>query len=168
VKAALINSAVDMASGSGTAPVPNQSEGWGRVDLTKIIGSPRRHEFVDQSVLLSTGQHYERRVYVASREAPLKVTLAYTDVPALPAAIPALVNDLDLEVVGPQGQLYRGNQFDHGESVPDTSASDTLNNVEAVHLPRPAPASISSGCGPGMSSMTRAGRRPRWTRISPW
>ena len=32
---------------------------------------------------------------------PLRITLAYTDVPGFPGAIPALVNDLDLEVVAP-------------------------------------------------------------------
>ena len=34
VKAALINSAVDMFDEFGTDPVPNNDEGWGRVDLT--------------------------------------------------------------------------------------------------------------------------------------
>lgn len=36
----------------------------------------------------------------------LKVTLAYTDVPGLPAAIPALVNDLDLEVISPMDASF--------------------------------------------------------------
>jgi subtilisin family serine protease len=139
VKAALINAAADLPSESGTAPVPNFDEGWGRVDLTAIIGSPRRYEFLDQSVLLTTGQVYEQRIFSASRGLPLKVTLTYTDVPGLPAAIPALVNDLDLEVIGPDGSLYRGNQFDQGESVADAPTADNLNNVEAVHLLAPAP-----------------------------
>src|SRR5438874_6543197 len=34
VKAALINSAVDMDDDFGTGPTPNNDEGWGRVDLT--------------------------------------------------------------------------------------------------------------------------------------
>ena len=53
--------------------------------------------------------------------------------------IPALVNDLDLEVVGPDGTLYRGNQFGAGESVPNSPAPDKLNNVEGVYLSQPAP-----------------------------
>src|SRR5205814_2311361 len=80
--------------------------GWGRVALTNLIGSSRRLEYVDQTQLLSTGQSYEHRVIVASSTQPLKITLAYTDVPGLPAALPALVNDLDLEVVGPDGKVY--------------------------------------------------------------
>ncbi len=139
VKAALINSAVDMDDSVDTGPVPNNDEGWGRVDLTGIIGSPVGHEYLDQTELLTTGQTYERQVVLASSDKPLKVTLVYTDVPGLPAALPALVNDLDLEVVGPDGRLYHGNEFFEGESAPDVAAADRINNVEAVHLRTPLP-----------------------------
>ena len=73
------------------------------------------------------------------RASPLKVTLAYTDVPGFPGAIPALVNDLDLEVVVPDGTLYRGNQFGAGESVPNAPTPDKINNVEGIYLSQPAP-----------------------------
>ncbi|MCL5097976.1 MAG: S8 family serine peptidase, partial [Candidatus Omnitrophica bacterium] len=139
VKAALINSSVPLDLAAGNDPVPNQDEGWGRVDLTEMIGSPRRYDFLDQTVLLATSQTYERQVVVGSSDEPLKITMAYTDVPGLPAAIPALVNDLDLVVIGPDGRVYRGNQFDGGESVPDATASDSLNNVEGVYLETPMP-----------------------------
>lgn len=139
VKAALINSAVDMDDASGTDPIPNMDEGWGRVDLTQLIGSTRRYDFVDQTALLQTDQTYERRVIVADSDDSLKITLAYTDVPGFPGAIPALVNDLDLEVVAPDGTTYRGNQFDDGESIPNAPNADRVNNVEAVHLAEPLP-----------------------------
>ena len=137
VKAALINSAIDMDNESGTSFIPNKDEGWGRIDLTRLIGSARRHDFVDQTDLLATGQVYERRFVVASYFEPLKVTLAYTDVPGFPAAIPALVNDLDLEVISPTGTIYRGNQFIDGESAFNPTSSDSINNVEAVHVEFP-------------------------------
>jgi subtilisin family serine protease len=139
VKAALINSATDMDDSVETGPVPNMDEGWGRLDLTPIVGGTRAYEFVDQTNLLVTGQTYEERVILADANEPLKVTLAYTDVPGFVGAIPALVNDLDLEVVGPDGRIYRGNQFEDGESVPDAPSYDTINNVEAVHLAEPLP-----------------------------
>lgn len=136
VKALLINSAVDMDDESGTGPVPNDDEGWGRVDLTRVIGvDARPYEWVDQTALLRTGQSFEKRVIVTGgSEEELKITLAYTDVPGFPGAIPALVNDLDLEVVGPDGVIYRGNQFAAGESVPGALAADRINNVEGVAL----------------------------------
>ncbi len=139
VKAALIHSAVDMDDTAGTAPTPNMDEGWGRVDLTEIILNPRPHEYLDQTTLLTAGQTYERSVIIADSSEPLRVTLVYTDVPGFPAAIPALVNNLNLELVGPDGRVYRGNQFEDGESVPDASASDNLNNVEGIYIDVPAP-----------------------------
>lgn len=140
VKAALINSAIDLDDEiGGTDPTPNNDEGWGRVDLTRLIGSDIKYDFLDQTVLIQTGQEYEKRIVIASDELPLKITLAYTDVPGLPAAIPALVNDLDLVVIAPDGRIYRGNQFDNGESIPDIPNSDNINNVEAVHISVPKP-----------------------------
>jgi hypothetical protein len=140
VKAALINSAVDLNEEiGGTDPTPNNDEGWGRVDLTQLIGSDIKYDFLDQTVLIQTGQEYQKQIVVASDELPLKITLAYTDVPGLPAAIPALVNDLDLIVIAPDGKIYRGNQFDNGESIPDVAYSDNINNVEAVHIFVPKP-----------------------------
>lgn len=137
VKAALINSAIDLDDEMGTDPIPNNDEGWGRVDLTEIIGSDKKYEFVDQTALLKTGEVYEKRIIVSSDNYPLKITLAYTDVPALPAAIPALVNDLDLIVIAPDGKVYYGNNFLYGESVPNLAISDNVNNVEAVHIFEP-------------------------------
>jgi subtilisin family serine protease len=64
VKAALINSATDMdnelsASEGGTTFIPNNDEGWGRVDLTELIGADRKFDFTDQTALLRTGQTFE-------------------------------------------------------------------------------------------------------------
>lgn len=140
VKAALINSATDLDTDlGGTEPVPNMDEGWGRVTLTNLIGSNRKIEYLDQSVALTNGQLYEQSLLVGDPRIPLKITLTYTDVPGLPAAVPALVNDLDLEVEGPDGTLYRGNAFDGGESIPNALAADSINNVEGVHIFTPQP-----------------------------
>lgn len=139
VKAALINSATDLDDSYDTLPAPNHDEGWGRVDLPALLASARDYAFVNQTVLLTNSAFYEKRVLIGSPEEPLKVTLAYTDVPGNPAAVVALVNDLDLEVVAPNGQLYRGNQFDFGESIPDAAGADPINNVEGVLIFTPTP-----------------------------
>ena len=144
-KAALINSADELDQGNGgPGPVPNNDEGWGRINLQNIIttnfsAAPRLYQYVDQTAPLTNGQVYTQHIFVRSAGEPLKVTLAYTDVPGFPGAIPALVNDLDLEVVAPDGTLYRGNQFGAGESVPNPPSSDKLNNVEGILLTAPAP-----------------------------
>ena len=145
VKAALINSAneLDQLNG-GPGPIPNFEEGWGRITLTNIIitdlnTAPRYYQYLDQTTLLTNGQLFERHSLVQSPAQPLKITLAYTDVAGFPGAIPALVNDLDLEVVGPDGTLYRGNQFAGSDSAPNAPSPDSINNVEAVHLTQPLP-----------------------------
>lgn len=135
VKAALINSAVGLESETS---VPNMNQGWGRVDLTRLIASNIVYQFIDQSRPLANGQKYDWRFYVANNSTPLKVTLAYTDAPGMPAVIPALVNDLDLELIAPDGIVYKGNQFgEDGESLPNISGKDYLNNVEAIYLSKP-------------------------------
>jgi hypothetical protein len=139
VKAAFVNSATDMDDTIETQPAPNMDEGWGRVDLPVLIGPGRGYDFVDQTVRLTSGQVFERRVLVGDSYAPLKITLAYTDVAALPAVVPSLVNDLDLEVLAPDGRIYRGNQFQAGESLADVANPDTINNVEGVLLSAPPP-----------------------------
>ena len=137
VKAALINTAGDMDDSFGTGPVPNNDEGWGRIDLTPLFDSSIGFDFLDQTVLLTNSQVFERRLVVASADQPLKVTLTYTDVPGFPGAAKALVNDLDLEVIGPGGTPYRGNQIQNGESIPNPPNSDSINNVECVFLNSP-------------------------------
>lgn len=137
VKAALINSAVDMDAEFGTGPIPNNDEGWGRIDLTELIGSDKTFEFVDQTHTLAQDQVFERSFYVADDSLPARFTLTYTDVPGTPLVIPALVNDLDLEVTGPDGVTYAGNQMIDGESVPQPAGRDSLNNVEGVYLNTP-------------------------------
>jgi hypothetical protein len=139
VKAALIHTAVDMDNNFETDPVPNMDEGWGRIDLTEFVDLPDSFTFVDQTALLTTGQTFERKVNISSGSEPFKATLVYTDVPSFPGAIGALVNDLDLEVIAPDGTIYRGNQLNAGESIANASAADNVNNVEAVRLATPTP-----------------------------
>ncbi|MFQ3591543.1 MAG: S8 family serine peptidase, partial [Chloracidobacterium sp.] len=145
VKAALINGAVDMNAehpgvpgSSTTAPIPNNVEGWGRVNLRNSIPTGLPTAYVNENVpLLDNGQTYVFTGQVADGSRPLRVTLTYTDVPGAPGANPALVNDLDL-LVSVGGQTYRGNVFAGGLSVTGGS-HDNRNNIENVFLP-PQPA----------------------------
>jgi hypothetical protein len=68
---------------------------------------------------------------------PLRVTLAWTDYPGEPSAAKALVNDLDLEVIGPNGAHYSGNQglYTAGQCLRD-GTWDACNNVEGIIIPQ--------------------------------
>ncbi|MDQ3991994.1 MAG: S8 family serine peptidase, partial [Actinomycetota bacterium] len=93
VKALLVNSATDM----GARDVPNHAEGWGRVNLGALFSGMPAATLDQERVLSAPGQRAAADVQVPGGE-PLRVTLAWTDVPGDPGASKALVNDLDLVV----------------------------------------------------------------------
>jgi serine protease AprX len=141
LKATLINSAVDITGYGNTSqeaglPIPNNHEGWGRVNVSAATSGGRQFEDSDS---VGTGQSSTYVYEVGSSATPLKVTLAWSDYPGSPSA-GGLVNDLDLVVTGPGGSpVYYGNNFDevNGWSVTGGTA-DRINNVESVYIQSPA------------------------------
>lgn len=132
VKALLINGAVDITSG----PIPDNTQGWGRVSLPGSLAIGRQVFTVDQSDLIdATGQVREFVLGVPEPSNPVRVTLVWTDAPGAVNANPALVNNLDLEVVD-GANTYLGNVFSAGMSTTGGSA-DALNNIENVYLANP-------------------------------
>ena len=137
-KALLVNAAVDM----GTADIPNNNEGWGRVDITRVIQPAAQTVYLDQETALTgTGQQATASFVIDDPGQPLRVTLAWSDAPGAAGANPALVNDLDLEVVH-NAQTYRGNVFSAGASVPG-GVADGLNNLENVYLATPVAGAVT-------------------------
>lgn len=132
VKAALINGAVEVTGQGANEPRPNGAEGWGRVNLKNVLNTGTAMSYFDQSMELGdVGVIRNFTGTVADDSRPLRVSLVWTDPPG--AEDPALVNDLDLEVlVG--GNKYRGNVFISGSSTTG-GVADNLNNVENVFLP---------------------------------
>jgi len=150
LRAVLLNAGKDM---DGIAGFPSNVEGWGRLvvdDALFFEGDERRTEIVDirraDPDALQTGDMRTRTFAVESSAAELRVTLVYTDAPAAPGAGFTPVNDLDLEVLAPNGDVYRGNVFAMGESAPNALFDsgggflfDPLNNVEQVRIKTPIP-----------------------------
>ncbi|MCX8173122.1 MAG: S8 family serine peptidase [Thermoplasmata archaeon] len=141
VKAALINGADDMLGGpnGGSAPVPNKDEGWGRMNLTKVIQPDFGVVYVDGDYNLKTGEIYEKDVKVIDASKPLKVTMSYLDIPGAISANPTLVNDLNLIVIAPDNTMYYGNAFANGWSMPAIGSPDNKNNLENVFIKQPMP-----------------------------
>ncbi len=139
IRASLVNSAVDLLDENNDGvddndfPIPNIHEGWGLVNLDAATDGT--FGFLDNVASLSTGDVLEYRYEVAG-DRPAKFTLAYSDVPGSLSAAVALVNDLDLEVVAPDGTVYRGNVFENGWSTPG-GTPDRLNNLENVFIQSP-------------------------------
>ena len=129
IKALLILGAEDM----GTRNIPNDDEGWGRVNLRDTLApSGGRGIWVDdRSLLSSTGQSKSYVFNVSASSSPFKVVLAWSDERGSRFSSTQLVNDLDLEVLSPDGTTYLGNVFSNGRSI-QAGSRDTLNNVEVV------------------------------------
>ncbi len=123
------------------APPPERDQGWGRIMLDDALFFPgdAKRLFVDDAADAFSAPADPARSYsleVLDGNEPLRVVVSWTDYPSNPAAATHLVNDLDLEVESPSGQIYLGNVFSAGESVPGGSP-DRVNNVEAVRIENP-------------------------------
>ena len=134
VKAVLVGGATDISEEPGSnlagAPAPNVVQGWGRVDLGHSLFPanglsarlldwiPFREDYCWSTTLEVTNS------------APLDLLLTWIDAPADSGTKAALVNDLDLELVSPSGEVFLGN----GGTAPDR-----VNTVESVRLASPTP-----------------------------
>ena len=132
IKAALINSTVEMNGSLATTAIPNGNEGWGRLNMKMMLNTGFPIQYVNQTTeFLNVGDNSTISGVVADPTKPVRVSLLWTDPPAV--ADPALVNDLDLTVtIG--NNVYKGNVFTNGTSATGGNA-DNRNNVENVFLP---------------------------------
>lgn len=126
---------------------PSTGTGWGRAWLdgnlwfkgTMTGGDDSRRlrlfERTNNSGLV-TGQANEYTIANVAPGIELRATLAWFDVDAVPGAASTLVNNLDLEVVAPDGTVYNGNVLTAGVSTPGGTA-DAKNTVEQVRFATP-------------------------------
>jgi subtilisin family serine protease len=133
LRAIAVNGSVDM---TGIPDYPSDLEGWGRVLLDNglyFVGDAAKLlvEDVWNADGLATGEFANVAFEVLGSQTPLRVTMAYTQPPAAVNAADPVINDLDLEILAPDGALYRGNFFTAGESAAGGSA-DARNSVERV------------------------------------
>ena len=142
IKATIINSAREMtgagAYANGENKYPNDNQGFGRVTLDDALffqGDARGLTVDDYRSGINTGDTVTYNLAIGDSTMPVEVTLVWTDYPGTANCAPCLVNDLDLTVTAPDGTTYNGNQymgFNPGESQPNPTSRDNLNNVESV------------------------------------
>jgi serine protease AprX len=144
VKAAMINTADDLAQRGGLdadgeplTPIPNDQQGWGRLNLGSLIRTWEAGVVVvdQERAFTASGESFEVRVAPLDPDRPLRATLAWTDAPGpgTGGEVQGWVNDLDLVVEDPAGRTWLGNVFADGASAPGGEA-DERNNVENVFL----------------------------------
>ena len=135
LKAVLIAGAKPLGDG-----YPNKDFGWGRIDMSGIIPEYESGHLKlfdeSQTASLSTGQEWTTTFNVADYQQDLRVVLVWRDYPGQPQAQKELVNDLDLEIVDPFGNVIKPvtvNNPDCGDGN-----RDNTNNVEVVRILNPA------------------------------
>ncbi|WP_440225576.1 S8 family serine peptidase [Dokdonella sp. MW10] len=142
---------------NGTNPLggtgwPNANSGWGRAWIdgnlwfknTMTGGDDSRRLRVferTQATGLKTGDTHEYTIANVAAGTELRVTLAWFDPEASEGVAMTLINNLDLEVVGPGG-TYKGNVFTGGISTTGGNA-DVRDSVEQVRLTAPAAGSYT-------------------------
>ncbi len=155
MKALLINGARPLAAPGPFPPhAPTNASGWGLVNLTNSlpaalsnaldgVAAPMHVFDQDPANALATGQSHTRFISLSpeATNAPLRVTLVWTDPPGNPAAGLKLVNDLDLVVTNlATGEVFVGNDIPPGSSSNQAwntalpPNADMVNNVENVYL----------------------------------
>lgn len=136
IRATLINGAVEI-NGDGAylndQRFPNGDQGFGRSLLDRVLyfeGDARKlivFDSLNERVSLDTGESWSMEFVVPDQHIhDLEVTLVWSDYPGTPGANPAIVNDLDLELITPSRTKYVGNAYTgfnpgHSEADPTTN-----------------------------------------------
>jgi len=144
VKATMINGAVDMTPGQygSSDPTtkevnrrPDNDQGWGRLNLKEsLYPGTGKMTFVNHLDGLKTGENLTRFFRVNSME-ELRLTLAWSDHPGSYFAGKQLVNDLDLILTSPDGDVFHGNDL----AAPFDDSRDDINPVEGITIADPQP-----------------------------
>lgn len=134
VKALLIHTAVDLGN-----PGPDYAFGYGRVDAQAAMDVLRDRDLRQDSV--SNGVTNTYTITVSAGSPSARVTLVWDDPAGTVNANPALVNNLDLTLVEPNGVtvhfpwvLNPTQPYQYA-----TRGTDSRNNVEQVYVTNPTP-----------------------------
>jgi hypothetical protein len=137
LKGILIHTATDLGN-----PGPDYCFGYGLINARRAIEMVRADTLDEVIVEDALGRQGERNQYaltVRRDEKELKISLVWDDYPADPLSAHALVNDLDLFVVDPNGVRHYPWCLDPYE--PNKPANCTLpdhvNNIEQVLVENP-------------------------------
>jgi hypothetical protein len=110
---------------------PDEFQGFGNIAVGNVLAvtsaqMAQKDLYVTDMFFVKSSSQYEMTVHVDSFDAPLRVTLVWYDpASSVGASKNLLINDLDLEVLTPDGNLYLGN-----------GQADRKNTIEQVTIAR--------------------------------
>jgi hypothetical protein len=141
IKGVLLNTADDLGN-----PGPDYDFGWGRVHAGRALEVLENNQYIEASV--NNGAFNTHNVFVPANVREVRIMIYWTDAEGSTVAAKALVNDLDLTVATPGGQVrhpWKLSTVPHIDSItkPAYNGIDRINNVEQVSIANPAPGTYS-------------------------
>ncbi len=134
IKALLCNNADDINNLR-----PDYRTGFGRLNGNNALKALEENRFENSSITqMPPNQANTKTISVAPNTAELKVMLAWIDPEANVGAAIALVNDLNLQIIAPDGTIF--NPWVLNPANPSAIATrqiDRLNNIEQVTIDNP-------------------------------
>uniref|UniRef100_A0A7V0Z4P9 Peptidase S8/S53 domain-containing protein n=1 Tax=candidate division WOR-3 bacterium TaxID=2052148 RepID=A0A7V0Z4P9_UNCW3 len=128
----------------GSYIVPSEYIGWGRITVDSVLAfalpTPEKRELLlyDDTIGLSTGQFVEFTFTILDSTVPLRAVVAWTDTAAAAGATRALINNLNVRMVSPVSDSFKGNVYANGVSVRNPTAPyDSLNPYECFRINNP-------------------------------
>lgn len=136
LKAAILNTANDIGNVG-----PDFRTGWGHINVAAAYRLLEQKNYLNASISLGATNNQTLNLPEQVRRA--RIMLVWTDPAAAPNAAKALVNDLDLKVIAPDGTVLLPWRLDPTPNstalnTPATKGVDSLNNVEQVSIDLPA------------------------------
>lgn len=137
VKALLINTARRYDFEGPDHDLTRVHQGWGMPQMSHLYNARESITIVNEEIVMKVNQFVEYSKFWENLEG-LAVTLTWSDPPALPSLTKTLVNNLDLSVTSPSGEVYHGNYglMESNESLAG-GTPDSINTVENVFLTSP-------------------------------
>ena len=137
---------IHTADEAGPNPGPDYMFGWGLMNAKKaseIVTDDLGQNVIDEQVL-NNGDIYMRQINVPAT-AELRVTICWTDPAGIPVSPqlnprnPMLVNDLDLRIQDPSGNIHYPWHLnpDYPDSAAVNDSKDYVDNVESVQVENP-------------------------------
>jgi hypothetical protein len=138
LRAVLVNNTVDLDSATTWFNRgPDFAAGYGLVQINTSVQSLERGDALEGS--LAQGEEKRYFVAVPAGASSVRMTLAWDDEAANPGTNPALVNDLDLVVIDPNGSRRYPWTLNPANPTADAvrTVEDHVNNLEQVQVDTP-------------------------------
>lgn len=135
MKACLLNTANDLGNVG-----PDFIYGWGHLNAYRAMKTVEEVRYFSDEV--EEGIENQHSLAIAPDVTQLKVMVYWSDVEGTPFSAKALVNNLDIQLLTPSGDIILPYLLDHTPDVaalnsPATNGVDDLNNVEQIVIDNP-------------------------------